>query len=56
METYAFANQFFADAPYYGKNIAEKLFDDGLCLPSGSNLSDDDRIRIKNVINKFFSK
>lgn len=46
----------FADAPYYGKNIAEKLFDDGLCLPSGSNLSDDDRIRIKNVINKFFSK
>lgn len=46
----------FADAPYYGKNIAEKLFDDGLCLPSGSNLSDDDRIRIENVINKFFSK
>lgn len=46
----------FADAPYYGKNVAEKLFDDGLCLPSGSNLSDDDRVRIKNVINKFFSK
>lgn len=46
----------FADAPYYGKNIAEKLFDNGLCLPSGSNLSDDDRIRIKNIINKFFSK
>lgn len=46
----------FAEAPYYGKNVAEKLFEDGLCLPSGSNLSDDDRIRIKNVINKFFSK
>ncbi|CAD7811248.1 Putative pyridoxal phosphate-dependent aminotransferase EpsN [Chryseobacterium aquaeductus] len=46
----------FADAPYYGTNISEKLFDNGLCLPSGSNLSDDDRLRIKKVINDFFSK
>lgn len=46
----------FADAPYYGTNVAEKLFDNGLCLPSGSNLSDGDRLRIKNVINQFFSK
>ncbi|MGO4709861.1 aminotransferase class I/II-fold pyridoxal phosphate-dependent enzyme [Chryseobacterium sp. 2TAF14] len=44
----------FADAPYYGTNVAEKLFDDGLCLPSGSNLSDSDRERIKKVITKFF--
>lgn len=46
----------FAEAPYYGTNVAEKLFDNGLCLPSGSNLSDEDRLRIKNVINKLFSK
>ncbi|MCD1116490.1 aminotransferase class I/II-fold pyridoxal phosphate-dependent enzyme [Chryseobacterium turcicum] len=46
----------FADAPYYGTNVAEKLFDDGLCLPSGSNLSDDDRLRIGKVIQKVFSK
>ncbi len=46
----------FADAPYYGKDVAEKLFDDGLCLPSGSNLSDDDRARIKKVITDFFIK
>lgn len=45
----------FADAPYYGTDIAEKLFDNGLCLPSGSNLSDEDRSRIKEVITKFFS-
>lgn len=45
----------FADAPYYGTNVAEKLFDDGLCLPSGSNLSDDDRMRIKEIITKFFN-
>jgi dTDP-4-amino-4,6-dideoxygalactose transaminase len=31
----------FADAPYYGTNIAEQLFNEGLCLPSGSNLTVD---------------
>lgn len=45
----------FADAPYYGTNVAEQLFDDGLCLPSGSNLTDDDRERIEKIIRKFFS-
>ncbi|MGE8553819.1 MAG: DegT/DnrJ/EryC1/StrS family aminotransferase [Chryseobacterium jejuense] len=44
----------FEDAPYYGGNIAEKLFDNGLCLPSGSNLSDEDRERISNVIKAYF--
>jgi dTDP-4-amino-4,6-dideoxygalactose transaminase len=46
----------FSQAPYYGTKIAEKLFDDGLCLPSGSNLSDDDRSRIEKVIRKVFSR
>lgn len=46
----------FADAPYYGTNVAEKLFDNGLCLPSGSNLSDDDRLRIEKVIHQVFSE
>lgn len=45
----------FANAPYYGTDVAEKLFDDGLCLPSGSNLTDDDRERIEKAIRKFFS-
>lgn len=45
----------FADSPYYGTDIAENLFRDGLCLPSGSNLSDEDRNRIKSVVNLFFS-
>ena len=40
----------FADAPYYGGKVAGKLFDNGLCLPSGSNLSDADRERIRTVI------
>ena len=46
----------FSETPYYGTNVAEKLFDNGLCLPSGSNLSDDDRARIEKVIRKVFSK
>nr|WP_314494030.1 aminotransferase class I/II-fold pyridoxal phosphate-dependent enzyme [uncultured Chryseobacterium sp.] len=46
----------FSNAPYYGSDIAEKLFDDGLCLPSGSNLSDDDRLRIEEVVKTVFSR
>lgn len=44
----------FVQYPYYGTNIAETLFEKGLCLPSGSNLSDEDRIRIKSVVNQLF--
>ncbi|TDD75943.1 DegT/DnrJ/EryC1/StrS family aminotransferase [Flavobacterium caseinilyticum] len=36
--------------PYYGDKIAETLFDNGLCLPSGSNLTDDDRSRLKAAL------
>lgn len=46
----------FENAPYYGTDVAEKLFDNGLCLPSGSNLSDDDRSRIGEVIKQVFQK
>ncbi len=40
----------FSTYPYYGKKVAENLFENGLCLPSGSNLSDENRDRIKNTI------
>ena len=40
----------FDKAYYFGSNIAEGLFNDGLCLPSGSNMSQEDRQRIKNKI------
>lgn len=39
---------------YYGNNIAESLFNTGLCLPSGSNLTEDEKIRIKNLIQRTF--
>jgi dTDP-4-amino-4,6-dideoxygalactose transaminase len=44
----------FANYPYYGNNVAEVLFEKGLCLPSGSNLTNDDRDRIAQVIAKVF--
>ncbi|MDY3400955.1 aminotransferase class I/II-fold pyridoxal phosphate-dependent enzyme [Riemerella anatipestifer] len=42
----------FAEAPYYGGRVAEQLFENGLCLPSGSNLTDADRQRISEVVYK----
>ena len=43
----------FSNAPYYGGAVSEKLFENGLCLPSGSNLTSNDKERIKNCVNKF---
>ena len=45
----------FQDCPYYGRAVAEGLFENGLCLPSGSNLSVADRDRISGVLDAFFS-
>lgn len=44
----------FEKYPYYGKKVAENLFETGLCLPSGSNLTNDDRERIVKVIKAVF--
>jgi len=42
----------FKNAPYYGSNVSEKLFKTGLCLPSGSNLTLEDRRRILKVLDE----
>jgi dTDP-4-amino-4,6-dideoxygalactose transaminase len=41
----------FDGYPFYGDGTSEYLFKNGLCLPSGSNLSDDDLQRVFDVIN-----
>lgn len=46
----------FEKYPYYGGKVAEELFDNGLCLPSGSNLTDEDRNRIKTAISSYFGQ
>ena len=45
----------FKEYDYYGGNVSETLFNKGLCLPSGSNLAKEDRIRIEEVIRGFFN-
>lgn len=46
----------FDYCPYYGDGTSEKLFKNGICLPSGSNLSDSDLERVaiilKNILDK----
>ena len=42
----------YAEAPFYGSNISEELFDKGLCLPSGPTLTDEDIQRVIEVIKK----
>ncbi len=40
----------FSDCPHYINGVSESLFDDGLCLPSGSSLTDEDIKRVAGVI------
>jgi len=40
----------FKDYPFYGTGVSEYLFEYGLCLPSGSNLTQNDRLRIFNSL------
>jgi dTDP-4-amino-4,6-dideoxygalactose transaminase len=40
----------FADAPFFGDGTSDKLFENGLCLPSGSNLTYEDLNRVVQAI------
>ena len=40
----------FASAPYYGNGVSESLFERGLCLPSGSSLTDEQIARVIDEI------
>jgi dTDP-4-amino-4,6-dideoxygalactose transaminase len=40
----------FQDAPFFGNGTSERLFQGGLCLPSGSNLDEADLNRVIDVI------
>jgi dTDP-4-amino-4,6-dideoxygalactose transaminase len=46
----------FSTCPYYGAGISDQLFADGLCLPSGSNLTAADMHRILSVIDEVINK
>lgn len=40
----------FENCPFYGDGTSEKLFENGLCLPSGSILTEEDLTRVVDVI------
>jgi len=40
----------YEECPMYGGSVANDLFARGLCLPSGSNMTDEDRARIADVL------
>ncbi|WP_214228904.1 aminotransferase class I/II-fold pyridoxal phosphate-dependent enzyme [Pedobacter sp. B4-66] len=44
----------FADSPFYGNGVSEELFRNGLCLPSGSNLGEEDLQRVVKGISSLF--
>jgi len=45
----------FEAAPYYGGTVAQDLFQNGVCLPSGSNMSASDWNRITDVLTSLFN-
>lgn len=44
----------FKDAPQYLNGVSDDLFDRGLCLPSGSNLSENELYRVISSIKTYF--
>ena len=46
----------FASSKNYLNGVSDKLFENGLCLPSGSNLTEDEFERIFNCLDLIFSK
>lgn len=42
----------FAGAPTFGGAVSERLFKDGLCLPSGSSLTADEQARVIAVVRR----
>ncbi|MBS1516008.1 MAG: aminotransferase class I/II-fold pyridoxal phosphate-dependent enzyme [Bacteroidetes bacterium] len=46
----------FEGAEYFGSGVSEDIFNKGLCLPSGSNMTEEEFERIFNKINEVFGK
>ena len=46
----------YKEAQYLGGKVSEQLFQKGLCLPSGSNLTSDQKERIEKSIHSFLNQ
>ena len=45
----------YKDYPFYGNGTSEMFFENGLCLPSGSNMTDQEFDRIEGCIKNLLS-
>jgi dTDP-4-amino-4,6-dideoxygalactose transaminase len=46
----------YKGSKFYGSGVCEKLFEQGLCLPSGSNLTENEFDRIFEVLSRIFKR
>ena len=46
----------FGSCPYYGERVSETLFNRGLCLPSGSSLTESDLKRVVDILQACLTK
>lgn len=46
----------FQSFPFYGSGFSNELFENGLCLPSGSNLTTEEKDRIEKALNDIFDQ
>jgi len=46
----------FAQAEYHGRGVSDRIFDHGLCIPSGSGMTDGERQRVIDSILKSFTQ
>jgi dTDP-4-amino-4,6-dideoxygalactose transaminase len=46
----------YKDAAFFGNGVAEKIFSQGICLPSGSSLTDNDFDRIFSMLDGLFKR
>jgi pyridoxal phosphate-dependent aminotransferase EpsN len=46
----------FGDAEMHGGKVSERIFAQGLCLPSGASLTDEERDRVIAVVKKPFNR
>jgi pyridoxal phosphate-dependent aminotransferase EpsN len=44
----------FSSAEYYGRGVSDRIFSEGLCIPSGSGLTDSHRQKVINSITGLF--
>jgi dTDP-4-amino-4,6-dideoxygalactose transaminase len=46
----------FKQYPFFGAGIAESLFENGLCLPSGTNIPQSDLLSVTRIISALFGR